>query len=57
MKFIKLNRAIYILIAAFLLSMALPVCASTPETIKDGYTTASGDKYDLLTGVFYFHRR
>ena len=51
MNFTKLNRAVYIAIVAILLSMAQAVCA---ETITNGYTTASGDKYDLLKGVFLF---
>ena len=54
LKFTKLKGAVYIVLAAFLVSITLPVCAATPEKITDGYTTASGGRYDLIKGVFKF---
>ncbi len=46
-----MKRKIFIALSLALLFTAQAVCA---ETITDGYTTASGDKYDLLKDVFLF---
>lgn len=50
----KLAKAICILAAVFLFGQMLfqvPAHASVTETVSNGYTTASGDKFDLVKGV------
>lgn len=50
----KLAKAICILAAVFLFGQMLfqvPANASVTEIISNGYTTASGDKFDLVKGV------
>ena len=51
MKFSRFNMAVCVI--AVMMIAVVPSFASVTDTVTDGYTV-SGDKYDLVKGVFFF---